>query len=341
MQHPDQGMIHTWLDGELSADEASAFEAHIAGCPECSAKVAEARGLAAASSRIVSALDIVPSGVIPISVPAKRRWYATAQFRAAAALAIVAGGSFLVMRDRDETAMDRIMTTASSPAPEAATRADEAPRDLSVAPKKAPVATQSERAAVPKKTESTRIAEGPMPLAPPAAPLSAPGNAVTTLSGRVSGVQTGVADMRRESDSVTARRRAPVEQEFSGKGVKGGVARGVERGFAPVPEFRRIRTDSTQSGSWTVFELSPGVEVTLTDAAPVAADAQLKQKEIAASAPAPPAMAAAAKADTAQAATPVNTITWVDKRGHTMTLTGRVSVLQLQVVRQSLPEDRR
>ena len=42
MQHPEEGTIHAWLDGALPADEAAAAEAHVAGCSECAARVAEA-----------------------------------------------------------------------------------------------------------------------------------------------------------------------------------------------------------------------------------------------------------------------------------------------------------
>src|SRR5687767_1793455 len=70
MQHPDEGTIHAWLDGALPPAEASALEAHVAACAECSAAVAEARGMLAAASRILSALDDVPGGVIPVPAPA-------------------------------------------------------------------------------------------------------------------------------------------------------------------------------------------------------------------------------------------------------------------------------
>ena len=60
MQHLDEGTIHAWLDGALSPDEAAAVERHAAECAACSALVAEARGLVAASSRILTALDAAP-----------------------------------------------------------------------------------------------------------------------------------------------------------------------------------------------------------------------------------------------------------------------------------------
>jgi hypothetical protein len=34
MQHPDEGLIHTWLDGELSDEQAASFETHIAECAD-------------------------------------------------------------------------------------------------------------------------------------------------------------------------------------------------------------------------------------------------------------------------------------------------------------------
>jgi anti-sigma factor RsiW len=99
MQHLDEGTIHAWLDGALSPTEASAAESHVASCAECSAKVAEARGLIAASSRIVGALDHVPAGVIPIAAKPRRSripiWSS-----ALAATLLVAVGSLLVQKGR-------------------------------------------------------------------------------------------------------------------------------------------------------------------------------------------------------------------------------------------------
>ena len=63
--HPDEGTIHAWLDDALPAAEAAALERHVAGCAECAAAVAEARGLIAASSQILARLDRVPVGVLP------------------------------------------------------------------------------------------------------------------------------------------------------------------------------------------------------------------------------------------------------------------------------------
>jgi hypothetical protein len=101
MQHLDEGTIHSWLDGALSADEAARVQAHVAECAQCAAAVAEARGFIAASSRILTALDHVPRGVVPAALPVK--WYNRVEWRAAAAVLVVAVGSLVVVRNTDRS----------------------------------------------------------------------------------------------------------------------------------------------------------------------------------------------------------------------------------------------
>ena len=111
-RHLDEGTIHAWLDGALPPDESARIEAHVQGCSECSALVAEARGLIAASSRILGFLDSVPAGVIPGTssgtdqlaalrarrAAEKRVWWRDRRFVAAASLVLVAGVSSVVWR---------------------------------------------------------------------------------------------------------------------------------------------------------------------------------------------------------------------------------------------------
>lgn len=60
-EHPDEGTIHAWLDGELDPTAAAAVDTHVRSCASCAARVAEARGLIAGTSRVIGALDDVPA----------------------------------------------------------------------------------------------------------------------------------------------------------------------------------------------------------------------------------------------------------------------------------------
>ena len=99
MPLPDEGLIHAWLDGQLPPEEAERVERLVSAHPAWAAAVAEARGLVAASSRILAALDAVPSGVLPAGSTKSRSahrlpWWT----KAAAAVVIIVGGSTLVMQ---------------------------------------------------------------------------------------------------------------------------------------------------------------------------------------------------------------------------------------------------
>src|SRR5215472_16102504 len=108
MRHLDEGTIHAWLDGALDAEQEREAEAHAARCTECAVKVADARGMIAAASRILTALDDVPGGVLPqgssamppvrSSIRATTRRLPPWTIRIAASIVVVATGTFVVMR---------------------------------------------------------------------------------------------------------------------------------------------------------------------------------------------------------------------------------------------------
>jgi len=128
MQHLEEGTIHAWLDEALSSEEAARVEAHVQECGECAAMVADARGLIAGASRIVSALDIVPGGVLPkttpvVPAPGKSLWRSLhlTPFRAAlAASLMIAAASVFVVRSSDKRVVPLSKTL---PAPMAEMRA--------------------------------------------------------------------------------------------------------------------------------------------------------------------------------------------------------------------------
>src|SRR5688500_13481949 len=172
MQHLDEGTIHTWLDGQLPRDEAAAVEAHVAECRPCADTVAEARGFIAASSRILTALDGVPREVatkqplgaprqpsaislqpsafggsasvdVPVAQPlphaaarrAQRRWFRGPSL-AAAAMIVVAVGTFAVVRAKDQAPvsatapLEIALERPAGPSPDSAAVAVPAPAPM-------------------------------------------------------------------------------------------------------------------------------------------------------------------------------------------------------------------
>jgi len=172
MQHLEEGTIHAWLDEALSSEESARVEAHVQECGECAAMVADARGLIAGASRIVSALDIVPGGVLPKTTPVapapgKSLWRSLhlTPFRAAlAASLMIAVASVFAVRGRHapdfvERSHYLVMDTAMAPAAAAPTAA--------AAPPPAPTTAKSIASAhadsvVPPKKEraSTQVMQG-------------------------------------------------------------------------------------------------------------------------------------------------------------------------------------
>ena len=395
MQHPDEGMIHTWLDGELPAEEAAALETHVAECAECAAAVAEARGLIAASSRIVSSLDIVPGDVIPAAIPRKRAWYANTQIRAAAAVLVVAGASLIVMQKERVPKMERLMNqTASAPSAdasagtEAATTTDRsAARSLADAPSAgaAPEGVKIEgkngiapRMAMPAEpTPSQRNMPVPQGLksgvarraeTPPqrtrdeAAASSETAKAQAAdavrprtvleerdLQGKVAGAQAPApapvvalpappATANVQQQSAAARLRA--SKERLDQVVVTGVAVSAAEGETLL---REVKSDTTFNVVTTVYEVSPGVQVTLTEITPPAfaqrrlnADELKKERATASSG------SAAAASVAPKATVRIETVSWSNARtGQTYTLSGALTREQLTALRKRLPAAKR
>ncbi len=167
MQHLDEGTIHAWLDGQLPRDEAQQVEAHVAECRECADAVVEARGLIAASSRILTALDSVPGEVVPKQAPfrteaetarasaiadaaadaivpldlvvrrAPRRWFNGASLAAAAAIVVGIGTVGLMQRAAGPIPAARERTASSTPVAGRSESAASAAPVASVAPARA------------------------------------------------------------------------------------------------------------------------------------------------------------------------------------------------------------
>jgi hypothetical protein len=156
--HLEEGTIHAWLDGALDAEEAARIDRHAAECAACAAAVAEARGLVAGASRILTALDSVPGGIVPKAAsPATTRarrtrslWtslHLTPARAAAAAVVVIAAGTALVLRSAPNAARSAV-TLADYAHDSAVTLKAAAPLVLPLA---VPDTAASRTAATPKR----------------------------------------------------------------------------------------------------------------------------------------------------------------------------------------------
>lgn len=370
MQHPDEGMIHSWLDGALSAEEATQMESHVATCPSCATAVAEARGFIAASSRILTALDDVPRGVVP-AVPARKRDLRVL-WRAAAAMLVVAGGSLVVMREGgQDTGIDNTATK------EAVTLTQSA-----AAPSQDAAGTSAVSA--PARTDE-RTSSQP-PAAVQAKPISTPSRASEGRTARsVEEDLSKQSDIRRakEPASVAAGRTRVVDAVAPGTGTSQLQAKVVLPEIEATP-LKVLKVERTIGSRRTTYEIAPSQTVTLTEPEPVqrsevgmTAGRAAAQRQAttgsgaravqpmaaeAASAPPPPtpmmesragadstsvrneASSAAKASPTSPSAAFVavsNTISWRDPlTGKTLTLSGSLSVERLQEIRKRIERER-
>lgn len=183
-EFPDDAMIHAWLDGELGAVEAARVERLVAEDAEWAAAAAEARGLIAASSRILAALDVVAGDVIPrggsaarvearpfdgsrASPPRVTRRLVPTWMRIAAGFVLVAGVAYLgrdrvemetAPGERRENAVGVVGDVASAVTPSAVTPSAVTPSALI-----SPIAAAAPSASAPTQpatVEATSVAGG-------------------------------------------------------------------------------------------------------------------------------------------------------------------------------------
>ena len=154
-QHPEEGTLHAYIDGELSPAESAALEQHVGECSLCAAALAEARGFVAAASRVITTLDAAPSSaakpvaptVLTPAIPPRRAVrppvFRVPYARAAALLLLVGGTAFVVDRTGmlaggRTTAAESMMTDAVAERDLAAATPAEAPTTSAVPPVQAP-----------------------------------------------------------------------------------------------------------------------------------------------------------------------------------------------------------
>ena len=247
----------------------------------------------------------------------------------------------IVMRDRTGATMDSVLTVtapAEMPAPVPVEPAASVEADKAAVTREAPAASSAsanvpqdavqdlskEKAeAAPRQRLERRSTIGGRAAAaappPPTAVQSAPLSRIA--ADEVSAAKTGNASIDSSKRGFSAPMRDAV------------VTTGVAESALSLKE---IRSDSTTGTRRTFYEVSPGVQVTLIDASPVQPSAQMRRsiaRGTASGAPAAPMEVLKAEA--------INSISWRDKRGHLMTLSGPFSKEQLESIRRQLPEDKR
>lgn len=282
----DEGLVHTWLDGELDAVEAARVERLVAEDAEWAAAAAEARGLMAASSRILGALDVVARDVIPrggsaagtappavggsrVAKPSvARRGIVPTWMRIAAGFVLVAGVAYLG-RGRGE------LGSPPSVASDVASEAIGASMSAAVSEATSPVASGAVTdAAAPARTAAS-------PIAPP---ISQPVVAPTVEQERklIAAAKQNEADpSRREALSPVAAMLAPQERTApaaapapaSAPTAPASVAttRGVAGGVASPTVMRAVTEPQAAAGA------AAGITA---GAATVTADRELRAKSM-------------------------------------------------------------
>jgi anti-sigma factor RsiW len=244
-QHLDEGTIHAWLDGALSPDESARVDAHVQACAGCAALVAEARGLIAASSRILTSLDAVPAGVIPgtdtgtdqlaalrARRAASRAWWRDRRFVAAASLVIVAGLSSVVWQSSvnrsNETqpvapgVADRtqpVSVPEAAPAPAPVASRDASTRDVKqeaanqpAAPPPSVAASRAADSTAAQKVAANAVAEVREPVTAKVAP-QAPAPALDSLRALARADQASNQRQLQQGAAGAAPQRQSFEQQ--------------------------------------------------------------------------------------------------------------------------------
>jgi LysM repeat protein len=338
MQHLDEGTIHSWLDGALSADEAARVEAHVAECPQCATAVAEARGFIAASSRILTALDHVPRGVVPAAHPVK--WYNRSAWRAAAAVLVVAVGSLVVVRnsDRNNVPSAAIMDSAG------VAEATVAPRQIA--------------AASPGATAMSKP-QAPSPVIPPkrsatVSEVASPAKVVMKERARdeavdaASGGNAAAAAAPQMAGPVIA---AP-QSNLSGR-VAGVVVR--DMAASEQPPLKVVGHPRLIGASVTLYEVAPGDTVTFTEPSNVqlnsivttglsSAEPQMRRSAAKSAPTVPPQVASQSppapplRVDVTNG---VTTISWPDvTTGNMLTLSGHMPAERLKEIKLRIERER-
>jgi hypothetical protein len=364
MQHLDEGTIHAWLDGALTVEESARAEAHVVTCAKCADAVAEARGLIAASTRILTALDNVPNvrgaaGAGSAGGAARRpflvTWLVRERLAAVVALVVAAGALAVVMsRPSEQFALldtaivpvaadevlvrDTIPTSLPAPEPqqEGSTRrvapgrgaVQGRPREQELSATRKAEAVPSMRVEMPTQVA---VAQAPPPSLPTDDTVrGAVGAAAAPAPKDVQALSAeGKASRVEERLREFARRRDAAEavEPFAAPRPQISIRGGNSIATQSAPNVTLLQEEQMKEGARDVRRRIYRVDdllVTLDERAPHLLELERRRS----------ALSADVVADTAVAS--VNTIQWTDARGFELSLSGAATKERLEQVRRAL-----
>lgn len=282
--HPDDGTIHAWLDRQLDDTSAATLEAHLQRCDECAERVAEARGLIAGASRILSSLDVDAAPTAKLSaldavkppVEPRRtlvltgtasapRWFRLTPARSAIAAVLVVAVATAIVREHQQPNLRRVSTSAAVPAAMApAAQAPSTAAPIAVAPTALPPvaapmvaeydSTAGARVAAARtfakaQRETTVNADlARVAPAPASAPTSSMPTGQTVAAAKVAAGVTGAANREELRNTV------PEVGVASGSAVAAGGAKPAPRAATTagveVPQCYRVESATGAAANW-------------------------------------------------------------------------------------------
>ncbi|MGK2934612.1 MAG: zf-HC2 domain-containing protein [Gemmatimonadaceae bacterium] len=365
-QHPEEGTLHAYIDGELSLAETAALELHVGECARCAAALAEARGFVAAASRVITTLDAAPSSAVTpaaavAGVPAApsrrvvRPIFRVPYARAAALFLLVGSTAFVVDRTGTfargkSTPTESVMADAATGSDLAATAPVEAATTSATGPVQAPGPTAvgatlstgagsgatgnvRQESVAPRKMAAVATTDGATRAR--SAERSAPSSETAPAAFAGRGVAGGVATQ----DAVPPMTEPSI---LAGRDVVPEVAKPAAFPTAPPPPARmdmRLQERAASSALNFVptavrYRTRDGIIVTLTEE-PLRTSVAEESVATLQSAPQSAQRTAAAQ----MAAPPINSYRWSSaERGKTYTLSGPLTVAELEALSKRLTE---
>jgi anti-sigma factor RsiW len=173
MWHPEDGVLHSLLDGELTGDARLKVEAHLRICAECDTRFREAKAFAVEADSLVNAIDVPPAHAPGRTrLPGRRRIRFTTL--AWAATLVLAAGLGYWGQDTIRRARPAELREGDRPAARPAARA-ESIAATSPMSKAAPGADETATDRVTSGRDKRRATDETLPPAGPESPLAKTG----------------------------------------------------------------------------------------------------------------------------------------------------------------------